>query len=89
VETLVAEMRRNHPRWGSKRIRLELLKNPPDGLVVPSRATINRILTRQQLVVPRRRKRPRESYRRWERPGPMQLWQLDIVGGAAGEPGHG
>ena len=22
------------------------------------------------------------SYRRWERPGPMQLWQLDIVGGA-------
>jgi transposase InsO family protein len=50
VETLVAEMRRKHPRWGSKRIRLELLKRPPDGVVVPSRATINRILTRQCLA---------------------------------------
>ena len=49
--------------------------------MVPSTATINRILTRQGLVRPRPRKRPRESYVRWERPGPMQLWQMDIVGG--------
>ncbi|MEQ4208842.1 helix-turn-helix domain-containing protein [Actinopolymorpha sp. B9G3] len=81
VEAHVAEMRRKHPRWGAKRIRLEWLKKPPKGLVVPSSRTINRILTRQGLVVPRRRKRPRESYRRWERHGPMQLWQIDIVGG--------
>ena len=77
----VAEMRRQHPRWGAKRIRMELLKNPPDGVTVPSAATMNRILIRQGLVVPRKRKRPRESYQRWQRPGPMQLWQLDIVGG--------
>ena len=47
----------------------------------PATATINRILIRQGLVAPRKRKRPQESYKRWERPGPMQLWQLDIVGG--------
>src|SRR5215203_1844340 len=60
---------------------MELVKKPPEGVLIPSAATVNRILVRHGLVVQRRRKRSRESYRRWERPGPMQLWQLDIVGG--------
>src|SRR3954453_19731664 len=37
---LVAEMRRKHPRWGAKRIRMELLKKPVEGLVIPSTATV-------------------------------------------------
>jgi transposase InsO family protein len=81
VAVTVTEMRRKHPRWGSQRIRMELLKRPPAGVVVPSASTINRILIRHGLVVQRKRKRPRASYVRWQRPGPMQLWQLDIVGG--------
>jgi len=83
VEARVAEMRRAHPRWGSTRIRLELLKatEPMAGMVMPSERTIDRILHRQGLLRSRPRKRPRESYRRWERPGPMQLWAVDIVGG--------
>lgn len=81
VEVRVAEMRRLHPRWGAKRIGLELLRRPPAEWVIPSTRTINRILVRQGLVVPRKRKRPREPYVRWERPAPMQLWQMDIVGG--------
>lgn len=40
-----------------------------------------RILVRHQLIVPVTRRRRREDYRRWERPGPMQLWQLDVMGG--------
>lgn len=80
AEVVVAEMRRQHPRWGAKRIRLELLRRPP-GVPVPSERTINRIFARQGLACPRPRKRPRASYRRWQRPGPMQLWQIDIVGG--------
>jgi transposase InsO family protein len=85
VEAAVAEMRREHPRWGSRRIRLEMLRKPGpwarQGLVVPSERTINRILHRQGLLRARPRKRPRDSYVRFERPGPMQLWQMDIVGG--------
>jgi transposase InsO family protein len=81
VEVRVAELRRAHPRWGAKRIRLEMLKTPDPGLRVPSARTVNRILIRRGLLTPRPRKRPRESYRRFERPGPMQLWQIDIVGG--------
>ena len=80
AEVTAAEMRRQHPKWGAKRIRLELLRRPR-GVVVPAERTINRIPARQGLVSLRRRKRPRDSYRRWERPGPMQLWQIDIAGG--------
>ena len=50
-------------------------------MVVPSTATINRILRRKRLVVPRPRKKPKSAYVRFERPGPMQLWGIDIVGG--------
>jgi transposase InsO family protein len=85
VEVAVAEMRREHPRWGSRRIRLEMLRRPGpwagEGLVVPSERTIDRILHRQGLLRARPRKRPRDSYVRFERPGPMQLWGMDIVGG--------
>jgi transposase len=31
VEVAVAEMRREHPRWGSRRIRLEMLGSRPRG----------------------------------------------------------
>jgi transposase InsO family protein len=85
VEVAVAEMRREHPRWGSRRIRLEMLRKPDpwaaEGLVVPSERTIDRILHRQGLLRARPRKRPKDSFVRFERPGPMQLWQMDIVGG--------
>jgi transposase InsO family protein len=81
VEVAVAEMRRKHPRWGSKRIRMQLLRAPVPGMTVPSARTINRILLRHGLAQPRPRKRPKNSFIRFERPGPMQLWQVDIVGG--------
>lgn len=81
VAVAVTEMRRQHPPWGAARIRLELLRRPVPGVVVPSASTVNRILVRHGLVVQRKRKRPRDSYVRWSRPAPMQLWQIDIVGG--------
>jgi transposase len=81
VAVLVAEVRRQHPRWGAKRIRMELLRKPPEGVVISSTATVNRILVRHGLVNQRKRKWPRDSYVRWQRPAAMQLWQLDIVGG--------
>lgn len=80
VTVLVAEMRRTHPRWGCQA--------DPHGAAEKACRTGglgdgngNRILVRHDLVVPRKRMRPRDSYQRWELPGPMQLWQLDMVGG--------
>jgi transposase InsO family protein len=48
---------------------------------VVSRSTVYRILVRHGLIEPRSRRRRRSDYLRWERDAPMQLWQLDIVGG--------
>jgi transposase InsO family protein len=79
VEVVVVEMRRKHPGWGAKRIRMQLLK--AGGEAVPAERTINRILSRHGLLEHRARKRRRESFKRWQRDAPMQLWQMDIVGG--------
>lgn len=81
VETWVCEMRREHPRWGPRRIAYELGSVVPHGVLVPSRATVYRILVRHKLIEPGSRRRRREDYRRWQRDAPMALWQLDIVGG--------
>lgn len=80
VEASICEMRRSHPRWGQRRIEFELGRNGCPG-PIPSVSTIYRVLVRHGLVdaVPRRRRR--EDYRRWQREVPMELWQLDIVGG--------
>ena len=48
---------------------------------VPSRSAIYRALVRGDRVDPAKRKRRRADYRRWERGRPMELWQMDIVGG--------
>ena len=79
VEAVVCEMRREHPRWGPRRLAHELGRSGMEP--VPSRMTVYRILVRHGLVEPRRRGRRREDYKRWERDAPMALWQLDIVGG--------
>jgi transposase len=50
VEVAVAEMRRQHPRWGGKRIRMELLRRPVEWqyLFLPARWTE----LRQAIVLP-------------------------------------
>lgn len=48
-----------------------------DSDVVPSRATIARVLARRGQVRPQPRKRPRSSYRRFEAARPNEMWQSD------------
>ncbi|MCA1695747.1 MAG: IS481 family transposase, partial [Actinobacteria bacterium] len=81
VESKVCELRREHPRWGPRRIAHELARTAPEDTGLPSRSTVYRILVRHGLIEPRSRRRKRSDYLRWERQTPMQLWQLDIVGG--------
>nr|WP_245730124.1 IS481 family transposase [Micromonospora pallida] len=80
VEALVCELRRHHPRWGSRRIAFELGRHGcPDP--VPSRMTVYRILVRNGLIDPAKHRRGRKDYVRWQRSRPMELRQMDIVGG--------
>jgi transposase InsO family protein len=79
IEVRLVELRGLHPGWGADRLRYRLEREGFDPL--PSRAAISRALVRLGLVTGRRRRSRRREYRRWERGRPMELWQLDVMGG--------
>jgi transposase InsO family protein len=79
LEARLCELRRRHPQWGQRRLAHELARDgvdPPPGLT-----SIYRALVRNGLIQPKARRRAKASYRRWERARPMELWQLDVMGG--------
>jgi len=78
VEAVICRLRREHPRWGARRISFELGQRGMSA--VPGRATVHRVLARNGLVKPQEQRHGRK-FKRWQRDAPMQLWQLDIVGG--------
>jgi transposase InsO family protein len=79
VEVALAQMRRGHPSWGPRRLVFELAKRGVEP--VPSAAGVYRALVRLNLIDPDAR-RPRDrKWKRWERGSPMELWQMDVVGG--------
>jgi transposase InsO family protein len=79
LEAAVCELRRAHRKWGPKRLVFEMGRR---GLGTVTRSTVYRVLVRNQLIEPRSRRRRRQDYVRWERPFPMQLWQLDVTASA-------
>jgi transposase InsO family protein len=79
LESAVCELRRAHHKWGPKRLVFEMGRR---GLGTVTRSTVYRVLVRNQLIEPRPRRRRRQDYTRWERPVPMQLWQLDVTASA-------
>jgi transposase InsO family protein len=85
VEVRLVELRGLHPGWGPDRLLYRLGREGVEPL--PSRAAIGRALARLGLVRPGRRRGSRREYRRWERGRPMELWQLDVMGGVLLEDG--
>lgn len=77
LEVLICELRRVHPGWGPRRLVHELERR---GAPRVSRSTVYRVLVRNGLVEPVERRRRRARFKRWERPSPMQLWQMDVTG---------
>lgn len=79
VEAAVLELRRTRPYWGPRRLVHELGKRGV--LPVSSESAVYRALVRLNLIDPAAR-RPRDrKWKRWERGAPMELWQMDVVGG--------
>jgi transposase InsO family protein len=79
VEVRVLAMRDSHPGWGPDRIVYELGRTGVSP--VPGRSAVYRALVRDGRIVVGKRRRARGDYRRWERGRPMELWQMDVVGG--------
>jgi transposase InsO family protein len=78
VEARIVGLRREHPGWGPSRILWELGR--AGAAPLPGRSAVYRALVRHGLVDPKKRRRRREDYRRWERSRAMALWQMDVMG---------
>ena len=77
AEVALVELRLAHPSWGPRRLSFELARR---GSPV-SESAAYRALARLNLIDPAAR-RPRDrKWKRWERGQPMELWQMDVVGG--------
>jgi transposase InsO family protein len=81
VEVMVLEMRRSHHYWGARRIAYELARKHVEP--APSESAVYRCLVRAAVIDPLTRRKRRETWKRWERGAPMELWQLDVVHGFA------
>jgi transposase InsO family protein len=79
VEVWVLEARRRNPDWGPRRLVHEAARAGVEP--APSRSGVYRALRRAGLIDPEARRRRDRRFRRWERGGPTELWQLDVVGG--------
>jgi transposase-like protein len=79
IEVWVLEARRRNPDWGPRRLVHEATRAGLDP--VPSRSGVYRALRRAGLIERGARRRRDRRFRRWERGGPMELWQMDVVGG--------
>ena len=85
VEVRLVDLRRLHPGWGADRLRYRLAREGWEPL--PSRAAVGRALVRLSLVSSPKARQRRRQYRRWERGRPMELWQLDVLGGIMADDG--
>jgi transposase InsO family protein len=79
VEARVLELRRLRPYWGPASIRHRLGRDGVEPL--PSLSGIYRALVRAGVVDGQPRRKQLPTYKRWERGRPMELWQMDVVGG--------
>ena len=79
VEAAMLELRRSRPYWGPRRLVFELAKRNVSPL--PSESAVYRGLLRAGVIDPATRDRRSRKWKRWERGAPMELWQMDVVGG--------
>jgi transposase InsO family protein len=79
VEAVIAGLRSSHPGWGPRRLVFELARAGVEP--VPSESAVYRALVRLNLIDPSGRRRRDRRWKRWERGLPMELWQMDVVGG--------
>jgi transposase InsO family protein len=72
VEERIAELRRERPDWGARKLQVLLRRQ---GVELPV-VTIHRVLLRRGLV--REQDRHRPAVQRFAREAPNQLWQMDF-----------
>lgn len=75
IEEQICKMRKDHKKWGARRIRAELKRQ---GIDPPAVSSIHRALVRNHLIA-LSPSRPRPATQRFERGSPNELWQIDAT----------
>ncbi len=77
----VVKVRRQHPTWGSRKLRTVLVESCPK-IFWPAASTMTEILKRYGLTVPRRRSRRGPAYTQPFQTcdGPNRVWSADLKG---------
>lgn len=80
IETLIVQLRREHPSWGAPKIR-EKLRRRHDDVHTPAISTVHAVLARHGLVKHGRQRRYKAHGTRLSRPlQPNDLWCADYKG---------
>jgi transposase-like protein len=81
TEDAIVRLRKElRPECGAQTIAYQLERQlERGGQVVPSVATIHRVLVRRGLVTPQPQKRPKVAWQRFEWPRPNEAWQIDAT----------
>lgn len=78
IEDRICQLRRENPVWGARKIRHRLMLDDPE-FFWPTWRTVHRVLLRHRLI-----ESPvddsQQSFKRFERASPNELWQMDIKG---------
>jgi transposase InsO family protein len=80
VEQALVELRRQHPAWGARKLRVRLQALGHKDLPAPS--TVHGILQRHGLIDPNAGPPP-QPWQRFEHAAPNYLWQMDFKGHVA------
>lgn len=80
VERLIVELRQKYPAWGGRKLRkrLRMLQRVATE-DIPAASTITEILRRHGFIDPATSRKHR-AFKRFERPAPNDLWQMDFKG---------
>lgn len=84
MEDLICGVRREHPRWGGRKIQRVLLNDGVVGVPLPS--TCSSVLRRHELIPAP--ERAQHAWQRFERAAPNLLWQMDFKGHVAAGAGR-
>ncbi|MCG7935973.1 MAG: IS481 family transposase [Candidatus Thiodiazotropha taylori] len=85
MERAVVKLRKTHPAWGGRKLHRRLSQMGVRPL--PSPSTITAILHRHSLIEPEASQKA-QSFVRFERAAPNQLWQMDFKGHFAMKAGR-
>ena len=79
-EAIVAE-RNRHPHWGARKVRVILMRTF-DASALPSETTVNNIMKKHGLTVPRKtgRRRITDQHPRYDPETPNEIWSADFKG---------